>query len=86
MGDSQGDSGPAKLRIIDPFEDENDMLSRLTEEAFASVSNGRPTINLMQATSVSLAPLFFPFFLPSSSTPERLSALSSKRRRRRRLL
>ncbi|PHJ19606.1 calcium-dependent protein kinase cdpk9, partial [Cystoisospora suis] len=51
MADRQGDPGPPKLRIIDPFEDENDMLSRLTEEAFASVSNGRSTVNLMQATS-----------------------------------
>ncbi|KFG64745.1 calcium-dependent protein kinase CDPK9, partial [Toxoplasma gondii RUB] len=40
-----------KLRIADPFGDDNEMLQRLTEEAFNSVSNGKPTINLMQAST-----------------------------------
>lgn len=44
-----------KLRIADPFVEDNDkMLQRLIDEAFSSISHGRNNVNLMQAGTVRL--------------------------------
>lgn len=48
---SSSDKG--KLRIADPFEEDNDrMLQRLIDEAFNGVSHGKNEVNLMQAGTV----------------------------------